>query len=302
MGNLVSVIIPTYNGWECIKRSVDSVLSQTYQDIEIIVVDDNGLGSDGQKITAEVMSKYAGNPKVQYICHEKNRNGSAARNTGFHFSKGEYIALLDDDDEYSPTKIERLVAVLDSLSNDYGLVFGNAKGYEGKRLIYSNKAHVPNNPLYNILMHHFSIGTSAFLVRRSAYEFVGRFVEVLIRHQDWEFFCKIIANYKIKAVDTPASIRHITRRNGPRNAEKAMEYRWLYLKKMAPYIQILSEKEQRDVVSYNKLGALINLIKEKRIVDFVRQYLSQGLGIRGAVFLFSYFFQNLQRFLCRYTI
>ena len=96
---LVSVVIPTYGGAEFLKRCVDSVLSQTYPNIEIIVVDDNGLDTPNQLLTAKVMAEYNNNASVKYVCHKVNINGSAARNTGFKNSKGEYIALLDDNRE-----------------------------------------------------------------------------------------------------------------------------------------------------------------------------------------------------------
>lgn len=100
--DLVSVIIPTYGGAEFLSRCVDSVLSQTYKNIEIIVVDDNGLDTPKQKETAIAMKKYSSLSNVKYVCHEVNKNGSAARNTGVKNSNGEYIALLDDDDVFLP--------------------------------------------------------------------------------------------------------------------------------------------------------------------------------------------------------
>ena len=90
---LVSVIIPTHKGSENICRAVDSVLSQTYGSIEVIVVDDNGLGSEEQRKTEEAMGKYSGDSRVTYLTHKVNKNGSAARNTGLRASKGEYIAF-----------------------------------------------------------------------------------------------------------------------------------------------------------------------------------------------------------------
>lgn len=284
MGKIVSVVIPTYGGPDCLERSINSVLEQTYQDIEILVVDDNGIGTEAQIETARVMSKYDNEKKVKYICHEINRNGSAARNTGVRNAKGEFVSLLDDDDEFIPTKIENLIRVLDKLPEEYALVFGNAQGYDGDELVYSNKAQITPNPLYDILLHNFSIGTSAFLIRRSAYEKVGGFDEDFKRHQDWEFFCKIIANFKIMAVDTPASIRHLTRRNRPKSVDTLLEYRIFYLLKMSPYIERLTTKEQKDVQVYNILDVLIQYLPQKRFGDFFRYYKQLKPGYRGLFF------------------
>lgn len=283
--DLVSVIIPTYGGPEFLPRCIDSVLSQTYKNIEIIIVDDNGLNTPKQLETARVMENYNSCPNVKYICHEVNRNGSAARNTGVKASNGEYIALLDDDDEYVSTKIENLLVVLKNLSEEYALVYGNALGYDEEELIYDNKANVPEETLYNILMHRFSIGTSAFLMRATAYNNIGGFDESFIRHQDWEFFCKIIAQYKIKAVDIPASIRHLTRRNSPKNVDAAVAYRLHYLTKMQPYIELLPIHQQKDVVIYNKLEVIFKYLSERNYRKFWRQYSNLHPGLRGLRFI-----------------
>ena len=107
----VSVIIPTYKRSTVICRAVDSVLAQTLDSVEVIVVDDNGIGTEAGIKTAEVMEKnYSDNTKVHYIQHEKNKNGSAARNTGIRAAHGEFISFLDDDDIYLPERLEKMVA------------------------------------------------------------------------------------------------------------------------------------------------------------------------------------------------
>ena len=79
---MVSVIIPTYKRADYLTRAIDSVLNQTYNNIEIIVVDDNNSNSTDRKNTESIMQKYNENSKIKYIKHSKNMNGSAARNTG----------------------------------------------------------------------------------------------------------------------------------------------------------------------------------------------------------------------------
>ena len=112
----VSVIIPTHKGSGVVQRAVDSVLRQTYKNIEIIVVDDNGRLSEEQLKTEEVLKTYINDGLIKYVPHEINKNGSAARNTGVRNSSGEYITLLDDDDEYLPDKVETQVNCFKTLS------------------------------------------------------------------------------------------------------------------------------------------------------------------------------------------
>ena len=117
MNELVSIIIPTYKRNEKLKKAIESILKQTYQNIEIIVVDDNNPNTEYRKKNEILMQSYIKNSKVKYIKHEKNKNGAAARNTGINAANGKYIGFLDDDDEFLPTKIEKQVDVLEKKEN-----------------------------------------------------------------------------------------------------------------------------------------------------------------------------------------
>ena len=104
MDPLVSVIIPTFNRQNLILRAVDSINSQSYKNIEIIVIDD-GSTDDTQK----VLSEYIKSGIVKYI-YQKNAKQAAARNNGILHCKGDYIAFLDSDDIWLPKKLEKQVA------------------------------------------------------------------------------------------------------------------------------------------------------------------------------------------------
>lgn len=131
---LVTVIIPTYSRPKFLPRAIESVLSQTYPEIEIIVVDDNGEGTENQKYTEELIRNYIDNKQVVYLKHDKNKNGSAARNTGFKYSHGDYIAFLDDDDQFLPTKIEKQVEKLEHSSANVGACYCNWAWYNENKL------------------------------------------------------------------------------------------------------------------------------------------------------------------------
>lgn len=94
----VSVIVPTYNRAECLSTSINSILNQTFQDFEIIVVDDAS-----QDQTPDVLRHFS-TERVKYILHERNKGGSATRNTGIANSLSDFIAFLDDD-EWFPDKL-----------------------------------------------------------------------------------------------------------------------------------------------------------------------------------------------------
>lgn len=110
--HLVSVIIPTYKRSDMLPRAVASVLAQSYSNVQVVVVDDNDPDTEWREKTSKKMDEYADDTRVKYVCHEKNMNGSVARNTGIEASDGEIVCFLDDDDWFYPAKIEKQVAYL----------------------------------------------------------------------------------------------------------------------------------------------------------------------------------------------
>ena len=112
----VSVIIPTYNRASLLPRAVNSVLAQTYSDYEIIVVDDCSPDN-----TQDVIAAFS-DPRIRSFRHVTNRRQSAAINTGIANARGEYIAFLDDDDEFTPTSLADRLAVFASSPTEVALV------------------------------------------------------------------------------------------------------------------------------------------------------------------------------------
>ncbi len=295
MKELVSVIIPSYGGGECLRRCIDSVLKQTYQEIEVVVVDDNGLGTENQRKTASQMEVYKDNPKVSYICHEVNKNGSAARNTGVKNSHGAYISLLDDDDEFYPDNIEAQMVVMSSLGEDYALTYCGIRSYKGDKVDHERHPTKSGSLLFEIMKHEVVIGSSTLLIRRSAWEKLGGFDESFRRHQDWEFTARVCAEYKVKAIDHIGVKRNMMMRNSPKNADVAYEYRKHYLEKMKPYLEKLPSNQQRTIILWNLLDICVQYLKSKQWKKFFRLYSSIKPGFIGISFLFRRFFLAYKR-------
>jgi len=116
---LVTIVIPTYNRGYILSRAIKSVLNQTYQNMEIIIVDDGSKDN-----TEEVVKKFT-DTRIQYIRHSENRGLSAARNTGIKNSKSDFVAFLDSDDEYLPEKIEKSLEVFKNARENLGMVCSN---------------------------------------------------------------------------------------------------------------------------------------------------------------------------------
>lgn len=195
MGTLVSVIIPTYGGSGSLRRALESVLMQDYRCFEVIVVDDNNPGTPQRLFTESIMAYYEGDGRVRYICHEKNQNGSAARNTGAKAARGDYLAFLDDDDVFLQGKLRKQVLYLDN-NEQFDAVY--CWRIEGGRIISSKMKGDLSAPLLDLT---FTPCTCSLMIRRKIYADLNGFDESFSRHQDFEFLLRFFERYKIGVVE-----------------------------------------------------------------------------------------------------
>ena len=128
----VSVIIPTYKRCDFIDRAINSILNQSYPNIEIVIVDDNGDGTLDRNKMIEIMNKYESDNRIKYIKNPVNKGGALARNIGIQAATGEFITFLDDDDEYLPTKIEVQHREMVRNNWDVSIMDGATYNSEGK--------------------------------------------------------------------------------------------------------------------------------------------------------------------------
>jgi glycosyltransferase involved in cell wall biosynthesis len=202
----VSVVIPTYNRAGTIARAVSSVLEQSYQDIEVIVVDD--ASNDN---TEEVVRSF-GDDRIRYVRHAANKGGGAARNTGIRAAKGEYIAFQDSDDEWLPGKLEKQIEVFEEAPAALGVVytgfwrmFGSSREYIPSRRVVKKEGAVHSE----LLKHNF-VTTPAAVVRKECFRKAGYFDEALPRFQDWELFIRISESYSFRCIDEPLLVSYVT--------------------------------------------------------------------------------------------
>lgn len=189
MGARVSVVIPVRNRAVALRRAIDSVLAQTVQDFEIIVVDD--ASTDG---TPESIASYR-DPRIKSIRHERNRGGGIARNTGIRASSSPFVAFLDSDDEWLPTKLEKQLACFERSGKNVALVYSGAERVHSDGTI---EVHVPrrDDNLSRTLLTDNVIGeTSVGMVRRSALEAIGGFDEELPAAQDMDLWLRLCERY-----------------------------------------------------------------------------------------------------------
>lgn len=193
----VSVIIPTCNRPAMLKRAISSVLAQTYQDFEIIVVD------DGMKERAENVANSFHDPRITYIAHEQGKGGAAARNTGIRAAKGEFIAFLDDDDEWILEKLKIQMDAFEQASPDVGFCFSAVTNIrDGKESI----TNVPNGvaDYHERALRRFAgFLTVTLVIKKEVFSEVGMFDERFPSHQEPDLMIRVTKKYKGVAVNEP---------------------------------------------------------------------------------------------------
>ena len=204
---LVTAIVTTYNRPQLFRRAIRSVLAQTYEPLQIVVVED---GSDSG---AETWLKGEGLDRVTYARHPYNRGLAATRNTGLRLAAGDYVAYLDDDDEWKPPRIDQQVQLLKSLSN---------AERERVGVVYCGvEVHSPNHRLAPSVMRPGNRGnlkeaivrqgpttlSSTCLFSKAALGQVGGFDETLVSSIDHDIWMALASHgYEAHAIDEPLVI------------------------------------------------------------------------------------------------
>jgi glycosyltransferase involved in cell wall biosynthesis len=198
---LFSVIIPTFNRAKLVRRAIDSVLDQTIDDFELIVVDDGSVDD-----TREAIARLT-DPRIRFIALATNRGPAAARNAGIQAARGELIALLDSDDEYAPEFLERTRTVLTRADSSVGICWtgtlevdeSHAEGLHReseRRRIWSPKFPSRFHAWRYCLTHDAPWGTNngvtfkAFVFARS-----GPFDEAMLACEDMDILIRMMRDF-----------------------------------------------------------------------------------------------------------
>ncbi len=194
----VSVVIPTHNRPELLRRALRSVLAQTFQDFEIIVVDDGDHPAD-----AEGIVRSFSDARIRYVAQEKSHSGApAARNRGAREARAALIAFLDDDDEWLSEKLSIQVAALKEHPEAAAAFTGVAIRDEAGKNIGDRWPREKGlvNVFARTLLHPY-IWTSALMVRKTAFEAVGGFDEAFPKNQEWDLTLRLAKRQPFFSID-----------------------------------------------------------------------------------------------------
>lgn len=271
--DLVSVVITTYGRTDTLHRAIKSVLSQTYPNIEIIVVDDN----KDEQIRKEVIKTASSidDSRVKLVMNAVNMGGALARNEGIKAAKGKYIAFLDDDDEYLPLRVEKQVEVFEKdKTQKLALVYCYCVQKKNGSIIKKYHYDYVGNCIYPAMLDCVA-ATSQWMCKKDALENVGMFTDTPCKQDSFLMLKLLVNGYTIDRVpeylsvyNTDSNIRISTGSHEKRivGEEKLRELC------RANYDMI--ENKQRNVVEYSFACRLIEhyyaLGKKQKVIECLK--------------------------------
>jgi len=195
-----SVIIPTYNRRRFLERSIHSVITQTIQPREIIVVDDGSTDGSAEWIRLQY-------PQVKVI-QQENKGVSAARNHGIQIAQAEWIAFLDSDDEWLPNKLENQQQALDD-NPDFKFCHGEDIWMRNNVFVNAPKHYAkPEGWAFKQCLPRCVISPSAVVIHKTVFEHVGLFNENLPACEDYDLWLRISVHYPLLLIKDPVSIKY----------------------------------------------------------------------------------------------
>lgn len=249
MNELVSVIMPVYNGERYLREALDSALNQTYKELEIVVVDDASTDS-----TPEILQEFA--DRLRTIRLEKNQGAAVARNKALEAAKGRYVAFLDSDDRWYPEKIQRQLELLQDKGAGFG--YTNYERMDGSGRLLAGKLPFSDRVTYRQLLRNTLIATSTVMVDRKQ---MGDFRMPLMRSgQDYATWLQLL-----RKTDAAYGLPEVLMRYRMRN-DSLSSGKW---RSIGQVWQVQTRLEHIPVVSaaWNTIYFCLNALK-KHVYNF----------------------------------
>ena len=196
----VSVIVPTYNRADRLERALNSIVSQTYQDFELIVVDDGSTDK-----TYQLMKSF---PKAQYFYIKKNSGVSKARNVGLAFAKGELICFLDSDDLWKEKKIQIQSLWLENNKDSQICYTDEIWVRNGVRVNPMNRHRKYSGDIFRHCLGLCIVSPSSVMIRAKLFDEIGNFDESLPACEDYDLWLRIASKYAFHFIEEPLIIKY----------------------------------------------------------------------------------------------
>lgn len=265
---LVSVVVPSYNHEKYVTETIESIINQTYKNIELIVIDDGSKDKSVEVIKNLIPACEKRFTRFEFRCRE-NKGLSATLNEGIKLSKGKYFCACASDDMYMPDKIEKQVEFMEA-NPEYGMCHSDVIIKDGIQTIeYKRKTN--KELIFEDLLLGNAIFALSVMIRNDVFSVVGMFDESLYV-EDWDMWLRISnKGYKIGFIEDHLGVYRRHETNISRNLEKMEEAVEQILDKWKTHplykkaLQALYVNRFYDYSAFNKKRALIYVFKAKTI-------------------------------------
>ncbi len=242
---------------------MQTVFDQTFEDFELLIID------DGSPDDTEQTVKSFHDPRVRYIKHTQNQGEGGARNTGVKHAEGEYIAFLDDDDEWFPNKLELQVALLDAQPN-VGFVHSALIDFyaeTGEEVEKKRPVEAVSGKVFDRLLQNFVI-LSTVIARKACFDAVGPFDLGIPAGLDYDMWVRISQQYEFAYIDVPLIKYRMHLNKLGRNFDLQIRGNEAFINKYREYVSVPGKPNS---MRYFKLGLLygfVNDLKNARRIYF----------------------------------
>jgi glycosyltransferase involved in cell wall biosynthesis len=290
----ISVIVPTYNRSELLPRAINSILNQTFKDFELIIVDDGSTDN-----TKKIIEKYSENDsRIKYIYQENSGGPPRPKNTGIKIAKGNYIAFLDSDDEWLPSKLEEQIKkyIENDKNHNIGLVGCGAiiinKATKEKEYFTPPRFLLKKTP--EILQKTIAHSCSSIIIKKTVFEDSGLFDENIKVLDDRDLYIRILNKYKFIFIQKPLFKYYVHDNNvtNKKNEHKSIKdeqlmlkkYKKIYLTQPDIYYDKLKEIGRFYVINSQPKLARKIFIKAIKIKPFSKIYINIFLSFNPSLY------------------
>lgn len=274
---LVTVIVPTYKrAGLFLVKTVNSLLNQSHQHIEVLVVDDNVKASLEKDSTKRLMEAFSHEPRVRFLIKENNSGGSKSRNYGIEHARGDYITFLDDDDLYRDKKIEKQLAYM--VKNNLDMCFTDFRIHNSKNQLIDFRSYkdIKAFDQDSLLRYHLTkkiTGTASFMYRKESLLAIDMFDTVKVGQEFVLMLKTIEADLKIGYLDSADVIQFIHEGEKVSKGKGKVEgEKYLYQLKRQ-YFNRLSFRERQFVKFRYHLVMFVVGIQDRRPLYTIKEFL-----------------------------
>lgn len=285
---LVSCVIPSYRRSDTLRRAINSVLAQTYKNIELLIVDDNIIGDEYSIKLHNICKEYELDSRVILLTQPKHINGAEARNVGIRVAHGTWVAFLDDDDEWLPDKIERQIEVLSKSPNCMG-VSCLYNEYRKGSLVHSCPPYNPEEINFKIFSRQVAVFTSTVMLNRERLLEFGAFNNKLKRHQDLQLLLDFTARNEIAVVHEYLVNLHLDSDINRPSLRQFIGIKKDFFEIMKSLFDTYSMSERKVIMSAHYYEIAFSAMKEKNIILTMKYIVKASCGIKGLKLLIQRF-------------